>query len=129
MIDAILKTLQSMGILGIVIGVLTLANIVLGTVYSVSVCGDFFDIKKMFKGILKSIIIYIGAILLAIGVTILPIALAECGFSDLVKPEVLETFSITAIATIMIGTAVKQGLNAYDNLKKLLESGRNNSEE
>lgn len=119
MVEALVANLTSIGMLGIVLAIIAVANIILGTTYNVSVCDKPFDGKKMLKGILKAVVIYIGVVLLVIGATILPIALQEAGLGDLVKPEVLDTFSVTAIATLMISVVITQAVDAFGNLKKL----------
>lgn len=118
-VEAVSGSLTGLGILGIILGFIALANITLGTVYNVGVKEKPFEPKKLLFGALKAIIIFIGVGLLTTGVSILPVALEELGLTALVAPQAIEAISNTAIFGLIIGTIIAQGVGAFENLKLL----------
>ena len=67
--DVIILTLQAMGWLGIVLGILVVVNTICGTLYNITTGQESFSWKKLFKGLGKALIFYISAALLGVVVS------------------------------------------------------------
>lgn len=123
MIDSIIavvsETLTGMIALGVILGVIAFANIVLGTVYNVGECQKPFEVKKFFLGILKAIVIYVAVCLLASGVSMIPVVAEAIKITDLIDPVVFDAFSVSAIFVLVIGAIAAQGKGAIENLRLL----------
>ena len=72
MYEAILNTLIIMGWLGITLGILSIVNILTGTLVNIWKNNEKFDGKKMIKGIAKVFAFYISSAFVAIAFTMLP---------------------------------------------------------
>ena len=130
MLDAIIKTLNIMGWLGIVLGILVVVNISCGTFTNIH-NGEEFSWKKMFDGILKAIIFYVSAIATSIAFTMLPYInemITEAFGKILISNEVLDTLSSVAVLSIVIATIAVQGKKALEGIIELAKLSSNNKE-
>ena len=127
--DAIIESLTIIGLLGGVLGIITLANVILGATYNVGVLKKPFEIGKFFFGFVKAVVIYIGVALLTIGASALPVVIELTGLEAMIKVgdlEILqaaEVFSVAAIALIILTVIITQGKGAVGNLLKLMDIG------
>lgn len=121
MIEAILQTLKIMGLLGIVFFILVLVNTVCGILFNTN-NGEEFSIKKLFKGLLKSLIFYLSSCATAIAFTLLPFIndlITEAFEIELLSPELLNTLSSIAVLAIVITAIITQGKKALEGIKSL----------
>lgn len=118
MLEAILSTLSIMGWLGIVLGILVVANTMCGTLRNVYQ-GEDFSWKKMITGILKSVIFYIGAAMLGVAFTMLPyindMIIASFGV-ELLSSELLNALSSVGVLGTIVSTIVVQGKKAITGI-------------
>lgn len=132
--DMILKTLQIMGYLGVVLGILSIVNITTQTLVNIWNNKEKFDWKKMIKGIAKVFVFFISATFISIAFTILPfinIMIANIFGSELISNQVLNTFSSVGILGIVISTITIQAKKAIEGLANLanISSNIKNDEE
>ena len=96
-----------------------MAVLILEITYKVYIENIVIKKQDVIKRIKKDFSIYLGLGILSLGVILLPIVLSKFGFNNLVNQNVLETFSSTAIVTMIISTVLVKGSNAFSILKKL----------
>lgn len=121
MLDAIRQTLYIMGWLGVALGILSIVNIVCGTISNVN-NGESFSWKKLGKGILKIVIFYMSAIFTSIVFTMLPYLndmIINAFGVVLLSSELLNTLSSIAVLSVVVATIVTQGKKALENVSKL----------
>lgn len=122
MLEAIMKTLQIMGWLGIVLGILVVVNITTSTIYNVWSSKELFSWEKMLKGICKSLVFYLSAVAISIACTILPyvneMITANFGVM-LVSNETLEVLSSVGVLGIVMATVVVQAKKAIAGVSAL----------
>lgn len=114
MAEAILSTLSIMKWLGIVLGMLVAVNTVCHTVTNIQ-DGESFSIKKLLKGIGKSVIFYGSAVLTSVAFTMLPYIneMITTGFGvELISSDLLNTLSSVAVLAVVTATVVIQGKKA-----------------
>ena len=131
MIEAILATLQIMGWLGIAFVILSIVNIITGTLTNIWLNGEQFNWKKLFKGIAKVIAFYVSATFVAISFTMLPFIneMIINAFSvDLLSSELLNTFSSVGVLTIVISTLTIQAKKAINGIMSLANISSNTEE-
>jgi hypothetical protein len=131
MLEAILSTLTTMGWLGVVLGILVIVNTVCGTVYNVH-NGEQYSWKKMFKGIGKSVIFYVSAVLTGIACTILPFIneMITSSFGViLLSGDLLNTLSGVAVLGIVVSTVVVQAKKAITGIVDLANMSADVKEE
>lgn len=131
MLEAILSTLTTMGWLGVVLGILVIVNTVCGTVYNVH-NGEQYSWKKMFKGIGKSVIFYVSAVLTGIACTILPFIneMITSSFGViLLSGDLLNTLSGVAVLGIVVSTVVVQAKKAIAGIVDLANMSADVKEE
>ena len=105
MVEAILKTLQIMGWLGIALAILAIVNIVAGTLINIWSGKETFNGKKMIKGIAKVLAFYVW-ITNAFGVILL-------------SSELLNTLSSVAVLGVVTAAIVVQGKKAIQGVVDL----------
>ena len=122
MLEAIIKTLQIMGWLGIILGILVVVNITTSTIHNVWSSKELFSWKKMLKGIGKSLVFYLSAVAISIACTMLPyvneMITASFGVM-LVSNETLEVLSSVGILSIVMATIVMQAKKAIVGISTL----------
>ena len=99
--------------------ILILINLILEITYKVYMENMVIKRQDIIRRLKKDFSIYLGLGILSLGVILLPIVLRKFGFNNLVNQDVLETFSSTAIVTMIISTVIVKGSNAFTILKKL----------
>lgn len=119
MVEAILKTLQIMGWLGIALVTLAIVNIVTGTLINIWSGKENFNGKKMVKGISKVLAFYICSVFVAIAFTILPFInemITNAFGVILLSSELLNTLSSVAVLGVVVSTVVVQGKKAIQGV-------------
>ncbi|MBQ9731073.1 MAG: hypothetical protein IJV94_02950 [Bacilli bacterium] len=122
MLEAIIKTLQIMGWLGVILGILVIVNITTSTIYNIWSGKEVFSWKKMLKGIGKSLVFYLGAAAISIACTMLPYVngmITESFGVMLVANETLEVLSSIGILGIVMSTVVVQAKKAITGISTL----------
>lgn len=128
MLEAIMSTLQIMGWLGITLGILVVVNVVTSTIYNTWSSKELFSWKKMIKGISKSVIFYVSAVLISIAFTILPFIneMITSAFGVmLLSNEMLETLSSVGVLGTVMSTIVIQGKKAITGIVNLANVSTN----
>lgn len=128
MLEAIMSTLQIMGWLGITLGILVVVNVVTSTIYNTWSSKELFSLKKMIKGISKSVIFYVSAVLISIAFTILPFIneMITSSFGVmLLSNEMLETLSSVGVLGTVMSTIVIQGKKAITGIVNLANVSTN----
>lgn len=126
--DIILNTLQIMGYLGIVLGILAIVNITTQTLVNIWNNKEKFDWKKMTKGIIKVLVFFISATFVSIAFTILPfinIMITNSFGTELISNQVLNTFSSVGILGIVISTITIQAKKAIEGITNLANISSN----
>lgn len=122
MLKAIMETLQIMGWLGIILGILVVVNIATSTIYNVWSSKELFSWKKMLKGISKSLVFYLSAVAISVACTMLPyvneMITASFGVM-LVSNETLEVLSSVGILGIVMATVITQAKKAIAGITTL----------
>lgn len=129
--DAIILTLQAMGWLGIVLGILVVVNTICGTLYNITTGQESFSWKKLFKGLGKALIFYISAALLSITFTMLPFInemITNTFGTKLLTEELLTTLSGVGVLGVVISTIVVQGKKAIVGILQLANISANTEE-
>ena len=129
--DAIILTLQAMGWLGIVLGILVVINTICGTLYNITTGQESFSWKKLFKGLGKALIFYISAALLSIAFTMLPFInemITNTFGTKLVTEELLTTLSGVGVLGVVVSTIVVQGKKAIVGILQLANISANTEE-
>lgn len=120
--ETILNTLTIMGWLGIVLIILSIINIVTGTLINIWKNQEKFDWKKMAKGIIKVLIFFISSAFVGVAFTILPFInemITNAFGTELISNDVLNTFSSVGILGIVISTITIQAKKAIEGIKNL----------
>lgn len=128
MLNAILDTLKIMCWLGIIFGILVITNIMTGTISNIWSGEEKFSFKRMFNGILKSIVFYISAIFVSIAFTMLPFIneMITTAFGTiLVSSETLNTLSSVGVLGVVITAIIVQGKKAIENIVRLANTSCN----
>ena len=129
--DAIILTLQAMGWLGIVLGILVVVNTICGTLYNITTGQESFSWKKLFKGLGKALIFYISAALLSITFTMLPFInemITNTFGTKLLTEELLTTLSGVGVLGVVISTIVVQCKKAIGGILQLANISANTEE-
>ena len=129
--DAIILTLQAMGWLGIVLGILVVINTICGTLYNITTGQESFSWKKLFKGLGKALIFYISAALLSIAFTMLPFInemITNTFGTNLLTQELLTTLSGVGVLGVVVSTIVVQGKKAIVGILQLANISANTEE-
>lgn len=129
--DAIILTLQAMGWLGIVLGILVVVNTICGTLYNITTGQESFSWKKLFKGLGKALIFYISAALLSITFTMLPFInemITNTFGTKLLTEELLTTLSGVGVLGVVVSTIVVQGKKAIVGILQLANISANTEE-
>ena len=119
MIEAIIKTIWIMGWLGIILGILSLVNIITGTLVNIWQKKEKFNWKKLFKGIGKVIAFYLSVICVGVAFTMLPFIndmITEAFNTVLLSTELLNTFSSVGVLSITISTITIQAKKAIEGI-------------
>lgn len=122
MVEAILKTLQIMGWLGIALGILAIVNIVTGTLINIWSGKETFNGKKMIKGIAKVLAFYICSVFVAVAFTMLPFInemITNAFGVILLSSELLNTLSSVAVLGVVTAAIVVQGKKAIQGVVDL----------
>jgi len=122
MVEAILKTLQIMGWLGIALGILAIVNIVTGTLTNIWSGKETFNGKKMLKGIAKVLAFFICSVFVAIAFTMLPFInemITNAFGVILLSSELLNTLSSIAVLGVVTAAIVVQGKKAIQGIVDL----------
>ena len=128
MMDTVLNILMIMGWLGIVLGILSIVNIVTQTLVNVWSNKENFIWKKMIKGIIKVLVFFISSAFVAIAFTILPfinLMITNSFGTELISNELLNTFSNVGVLAIVISTITIQARKALDGVLKLANISSN----
>lgn len=129
--DAIILTLQAMGWLGIVLGILVVVNTICGILYNITTGQESFSWKKLFKGLGKALIFYISAALLSIAFTMLPFInemITNTFGTKLLTEELLTTLSGVGVLGVVVSTIVVQGKKAIVGILQLANISANTEE-
>ena len=127
--EAILSTLQIIGWLGIILGMLVIINTVCGVTFNINNNGEEFSAKILFKGLLKALLFYICSALLALAFTMLPFVnemITEVYNIQLVSNDTLTTLSTVAVLGVVVSAIIAQGKKALEGISQLLEVKVNN---
>ena len=122
MYEAILNTLIIMGWLGIILGILSIVNILTGTLVNIWKNSEKFDSKKMIKGIAKVFAFYISSAFVAIAFTMLPfinIMITNAFGIELISNEMLNAFSSAGVLGVVISTIAVQAKKAIQGISNL----------
>ena len=122
MVEAILKTLQIMGWLGIALAILAIVNIVAGTLINIWSGKETFNGKKMIKGIAKVLAFYVCSVFVAIAFTMLPFInemITNAFGIILLSSELLNTLSSVAVLGVVTAAIVVQGKKAIQGVVDL----------
>lgn len=122
MVEAILKTLQIMGWLGIALAILAIVNIVAGTLINIWSGKETFNGKKMIKGIAKVLAFYVCSVFVAIAFTMLPFInemITNAFGIILLSSELLNTLSSVAVLGVVTAAIVVQGKKAIQGVADL----------
>ena len=122
MVEAILKTLQIMGWLGIALAILAIVNIVAGTLINIWSGKETFNGKKMIKGIAKVLAFYVCSVFVAIAFTMLPFInemITNAFGVILLSSELLNTLSSVAVLGVVTAAIVVQGKKAIQGIVDL----------
>lgn len=122
MVEAILKTLQIMGWLGIALAILAIVNIVTGTLINIWSGKESFNGKKMIKGIAKVLTFYICSVFVAVAFTMLPFInemITNAFGVILLSSELLNTLSSVAVLGVVTAAIVVQGKKAIQGVVNL----------
>lgn len=122
MVEAILKTLQIMGWLGIALAILAIVNIVAGTLINIWSGKETFNGKKMIKGIAKVLAFYVCSVFVAIAFTMLPFInemITNAFGVILLSSELLNTLSSVAVLGVVTAAIVVQGKKAIQGVVDL----------
>lgn len=131
MLEAIIETLQIMGWLGIILGILVVVNITTSTIHNVWSSKELFSWKKMLKGIGKSLVFYLSAVAISVACTMLPYVnemITESFGVMLVSNETLEVLSSVGILGIVMATVVMQAKKAITGISTLSNVSTSNEE-
>lgn len=121
---AILNVLKIMGLLGVVLFLFAAVNTVCSTVYNIAEIKENFSFKKLFKGIGRTALFYVSAVFVAIAFTLLPFinGMTSATFGqDIIDTNTLQALSGLGVLSVCISVAVKQGMKAFEGIKKLGE--------
>ena len=122
MVEAILKTLQIMGWLGIALAILAIVNIVTGTLINIWSGKETFNGKKMIKGIAKVLSFYVCSVFVAVTFTMLPFInemIINAFGVILLSSELLNTLSSVAVLGVVTAAIVVQGKKAIQGVVDL----------
>ena len=122
MVEAIIKTLQIMGWLGIALCILAIVNIVTGTLTNIWSGKETFNGKKMLKGIAKVLAFFICSVFVAIAFTMLPFInemITNAFGVILLSSELLNTLSSIAVLGVVTAAIVVQGKKAIQGIVDL----------
>ena len=122
MVEAILKTLQRMGWLGIALGIRAIVNIVTGTLINIWSGKETFNGKKMIKGIAKVLAFYVCSVFVAVAFTMLPFInemITNAFGVILLSSELLNTLSSVAVLGVVTAAIVVQGKKAIQGVVDL----------
>lgn len=122
MVEAILKTLQIMGWLGIALAILAIVNIVAGTLINIWSGKETFNGKKMIKGIAKVLAFYVCSVFVAVAFTMLPFInemITNAFGVILLSSELLNTLSSVAVLGVVTAAIVVQGKKAIQGIVDL----------
>jgi phage-related holin len=131
MLEAIIQTLQIMGWLGIILGILVIVNITTSTIHNVWSSKELFSWKKMLKGIGKSLVFYLSAVAISVACTMLPYVnemIAASFGVMLVSNETLEVLSSVGILGIVMATVVVQAKKAIKGISVLSQVSTSDEE-
>ena len=118
MIQAVLDSLQNVGIgLGLYL-MAYIANMLFSTYYNIKMCGWSFDKTKFFNSILKAIVFIVGVAFLVTAITALPMFADVVGFT--IPDEYLDVFSTLVIISIPLGAAIYYIKEAFLKMKNIL---------
>lgn len=120
--EAILLTLQLMGWLGIILGILVIVNTVAGSLVNIWSGAESFSWKKFFQGIFKSVVFYISAVLISVAFTMLPFInnmITGASGEVLLSAEMLDTLSSVGVLSAIVSVIVIQAKKAIGNILKL----------
>ena len=123
MLEAIISTLSIMGWLGIVLGILVIVNTLCGTMLNIYE-GQDFTWKRLFTGLLKSVVFYIGAAMVGVAFTMLPYIneMIIAGFNvTLLSTELLNALSSVGVLGTVISTITVQGKKAIQGIIELAQ--------
>jgi len=121
--EAILSTLEIVGWLGVILGMLVLINTVCGIIFNINKNDQKFSWKILFKGLLKAVIFYGCAALLAVAFTMMPYVnemITSVYGVQLIAQDTLTTLSAVAVLGVVCGAIVAQGKKALEGISQLL---------
>lgn len=132
MLQAILTTLRIMGWLGIILGILSIVNIVTGTMVNIWQNNESFDLNKCLKGILKVIVFYASAAIIGVAFTMLPFIndmITDAFDVVLLSSELLNTLSSVGVLGVVVSTIVVQAKKAITGILALANLSAGSNEE
>lgn len=117
-----------MGWLGITLGILSIVNILTGTLVNIWKNNEKFNYKKMIKGIVKVLAFYISSAFVALAFTLLPfinIMITDAFKIELISNEMLNAFSSAGVLGIVISTIAVQAKKAIEGISDLANLSSN----
>ena len=111
-----------MGWLGIVLVLIVIVNTVCGTVFNISSKKEAFSWKRLFKGLGKSLVFYVSAVLMSVACTMLPYInemITKAFDTVLLSNDILTTLSSVGVLGVVVATIVSLGKKAITNVVQL----------
>lgn len=111
-----------MGWLGIVLVLIVIVNTVCGTVFNISSKKEAFSWKRLFKGLGKSLVFYVSAVLMSVACTMLPYInemITKAFDTVLLSNDILTTLSSVGVLGVVVAAIVSLGKKAITNVVQL----------
>lgn len=127
----VFSTLKIMGWMGIVLFLLATVNTVCSIVYNTTDKKETFSIKRLFKGVGKTALFYVSSVFVAIAFTIIPFInemISTLFGQALISNDMLQSVSGLGVLGTCIGVIIKQGIKAWEGIKKLGDIKGDNEE-
>lgn len=131
MLSAVTSTMIVMGWLGLVLLCLIIANTLCGTINNVFFKGENFDIKKLLKGLGRSLIFYVSAAFTCVAFSMLPSVntmVSDLFETTLLSNDLLTSMSSVGVLGVVISTITIQGKKAIDGITKLANASTSNED-
>lgn len=127
--EAILKTIDIMGWLGLILLILVLVNISCGIYTNISK-GEKFSWIKLFKGLIKAVIFYISSAAVGVAFTMLPFVnemITNAFDVTLIANETLNTLSSVSVLGVVAAAIITQAKKALEGIIKLANINSSNN--
>ncbi len=128
--NSIIRTLDIMGWLGIILGILVAVNTICGIITNMH-NGEKFSLDKLFYGLTKALIFYISAAATSIAFTMLPYInemITNTFGVMLISNEVLNTLSSVSVLGVVTAVIIVQAKKALSGMVELAKISSNTEE-